>query len=265
MITASLLENFKMYMSSFDFSVHPLAILDIAIVAILFYGVYVLIKGTKATRIALGLILVSAVFLAGKILNLIALTWLMKYFVMIIIVAIPVVFQPELRRALEKLGRARVVRRTVDLSKLQVNLLVETLSLVAVTLSKNRIGALIIIKRSTGLKDYIETGSVLNANLSEKLLLSIFFPNTPLHDKAVIVSGNQILAAGVTLPLSDEEGAFKYGTRHKAAIGITEITDAVALVVSEEKGTVALAEDGKLKFVKNKKDLTEQLQSLLKE
>lgn len=239
-------ETFTTYFSVFDPRLYPLAIVDILVVALLFYGIHRLVKDTKAIRIAVGLILVCAVFLIGRVLNLIALTWLLKYFVTFIVVAIPVVFQPELRRALEKLGRPRQIRRFKKMSKREnarvINIIVDAVEIMV----KNKVGCLIVIRRTTGLADHIEKGTVLNAVLSKPLLLNLLFPKSPLHDGAVIISGNQIAAAGVVLPLTDKDTAYQLGTRHKAALGITEETDAVAIVVSEERGEVSVATAGNL-------------------
>jgi len=256
-------ESVNSYLTVFDPRQYPLAFLDILIVALLFYGIYRLIKDTKAIRIAIGIVLISAVFIIGRLLNLIALTWLLKYFVTFIVVAIPVVFQPELRRALEKLGRPRARRRLQKMTRREIARVINIIADSVEVLVKNKIGGLIVIQRSTGLADHLEKGTMLKAELSKPLLLNLLFPRSPLHDGAVIISGNQIAAAGVVLPLTDKETAFQLGTRHKAALGITEETDAVALVVSEERSEVSLAVGGKLKRQKNMDDLLENLNKLL--
>lgn len=239
-------ETIGSYFTVFDLHQYPLAILDILIVALLFYGIYRLVRDTKAIRIAIGIIIISAVFIIGRLLNMIALTWLLEYFVMFIVVAIPVVFQPELRRALEKLGRPRRIKRFQKMNKREISRVINVLVEAVEIMVKNKIGSLIVIRRSTGLADHIEKGTVLNAELSKPLLLNLLFPRSPLHDGAVIITGNQIAAAGVVLPLTERETAFQLGTRHKAALGITEETDAVAIVVSEERGEVSIAVGGKL-------------------
>ncbi|EKD49785.1 MAG: hypothetical protein ACD_63C00050G0001, partial [uncultured bacterium] len=165
-----LIEAAQPYFSTLSFGKNPLAIIDIVIVSLLFYGIYILIKDTKAMRIAIGIILISAIFVVGKILHLAALAWLLKYFVTFIVVAIPVVFQPELRRALERLGRAKVIRRTKELSARELEKLLDILVDSVSTLVKSKTGALIVIKRSTGLADHIEKGTELNSELSKDLL-----------------------------------------------------------------------------------------------
>jgi diadenylate cyclase len=234
------------YFSVFSFQRYPLALVDIVIVALLFYGVYSLIKDTKAIRMVIGIVIIGAVFVIGQMLNLIALAWLLKYFAAFIVVAIPIIFQPELRRALERLGRPRVVGRFRQLSRREA-IRVWTIVVAAVEmLVKNKIGGLIVFRRATGLADHVERGTVLNAALSKELLLNLLFPNSPLHDGAVLIGGNQILAAGVILPLTERETAYQLGTRHKAALGITEETDAIAVVVSEERGEISVAVGGKM-------------------
>lgn len=251
------------FFSVFDITQYPLAFVDIIVVAFLFYGIYKLIKDTKAIRIALGIILVSAVFVVGRILNLVALTWLLKYFVTFIAVAIPVIFQPELRRAFERLGRPQAVKRLSRMNKREVARVLEVLIRSTDILIKNNIGGLIVLRRTTGLADHLEKGTILNAELSKPLLLNLLFPRSPLHDGAVIISGNQILAAGVVLPLTDKETAFQLGTRHKAALGITEDTDAVAIVISEERKEISIAVGGKLYKQKNIENLYNNLHKLL--
>ncbi len=256
-------ETIGTYFTVFDPRQYPLAILDVLIVALLFYGIYRLIRDTKAIRIAIGIVLVSAIFIIGRLLNLIALTWLLKYFVTFIVVAIPVVFQPELRRALERLGRPRTRRRIKKMTRREVtrviNIVVDSIEV----LVKNKIGCLIVVRRTTGLADHIEKGTVLNAELSKPLLLNLLFPRSPLHDGAVVITGNQVAAAGVVLPLTEKETAFQLGTRHKAALGITEETDAVAIIVSEERGEVSIAVGGKLYKQKDPEKLQESLTKLL--
>ncbi len=229
------------YFSTFTLINYITTILDIGIVAVLIYFVFAFVKGTKATRIIYGIIILSIVVVIGRLLSLQTLNWVLSHLTLLIIVAIPVVFQPELRRALERLGRAKFIGSNKKMS-LNVKDIIQAIDI----LKKNKIGALIVLQRKTGLLEYIESGTELNANLSTALLLNIFFPNSPLHDGAVIISSNKILAAGCMLPLTEGEYSLTYGTRHKAAIGVTENTDAVALVVSEERGEVSIAVDGQL-------------------
>jgi diadenylate cyclase len=162
-----------------------------------------------------------------------------------LIVAIPVVFQPELRNALEKLGRSKLLGE-LYLGREEFDRVVNEVVSAAVALSDRRIGALMIIKRQTGLKEYIDNGVAVNAPVSAKLLLSIFFPRSPMHDGAVIISGDKIVSACSILPVSQVSLSSNLGTRHKAGIGISEVSDAIAIIVSEESGSISVAVGGKL-------------------
>jgi diadenylate cyclase len=165
----------------------------------------------------------------------------------VVLVALPVVFQPELRRALEQIGRGRFFRKTVVLDEEEVEHMLSALVSSAMAMSRNKIGALIVFERETGLDDYIETGIQIDALVSHELFMNIFIPNTPLHDGAVIIRGNRIKAAGCLLPLTEARNLSKeLGTRHRAAIGLSEQSDALVLVVSEETGTISLARSGVL-------------------
>lgn len=251
------------YLSVFDFQRYPLAILDIVLVALLFYGIYSLIKDTKAIRMVIGIILVGAIFVVGQLLNLIALTWLLKYFAAFIVVAIPIIFQPELRRAFEKLGRPRKIRKFRLLPQRETERVIEVIVDSVIVLVKNKIGGLLVLRRTTGLADHVERGTTLNAALSRELLLNLLFPNSPLHDGAILIGGNQVLAAGVILPLSERDTTYQLGTRHKAAMGITEETDAVAVVVSEERGEISVAVGGQIGIMPGPEALRKKLMALL--
>lgn len=253
-----MLNSISAYFSTFTPIEYITTILDIAIVAILIYYAFAFVKGTKATRIIYGIIILAVIVVIGRLLHLQTLNWVLEHLTLLIIVAIPVVFQPELRRALERLGRAKFFGSKKRMPT-KINDIIQAIDV----LKKNKIGALIVIQRKTGLLEYIESGTELNANLSTALILNIFFPNSPLHDGAVIISGNKILAAGCMLPLTEGEYSLTYGTRHKAAIGISENTDAIALVVSEERGEVSLAIDGQLEEKISLEKLGNKLEQLL--
>lgn len=245
--------------------IHPLTILDIFIVAALIYAVYLLLKETRALRILYGIAVLAVIFLLGQVLNLQALNFLLRHFLTLILVAIPVVFQPELRTALERLGRSRLVGEFTGLRKIEIKDLVSKILEAVKVIAKNKRGALIVIARLSGLKEFIETGTALDARLSTELLLNIFTPKSPLHDGATIVSGNKILAAGCTLPLLEEaKFDLELGTRHKAALGLTSQTDALVVVVSEENGQISLASEEKLYRNLSVKELEERLVQLLR-
>jgi diadenylate cyclase len=255
-------DKIKIFVYTLDLSRYPLIILDILIVAALFYWIYLLIKGTRAIRILIGLMVLGLFLFISRFLGLSALNWVLKSSLAAVAIAIPIIFQPELRRALEKLGRTEPWSFFKEDKELRG--VVSEISSAVRVLAKNKIGALIVIKRKTGLEEYMETGTLLNACVSSKLILNLFFPHSPLHDGAVIIEGNKVVAAGCTLPLSENEQGLTFGTRHKAALGLSIETDALIIVVSEEKGTVAIASNGKLISKVSRTDLESALIKLLK-
>lgn len=228
----------------------PRSILDIAVVTGLLFWLLWVAQGTRATQLLRGAatFLILAVFLA-RTLDLRTLSWVMDRMWPALIVAIPILFQPELRRALEQLGHTGSWLRT-SLPAGDQPELAETIDEVvraAAQLSRLRYGALMVIERETGLQDYADRGVMLDARVSRQLLVTIFFPNSPLHDAAVLMRGNRLVAASVVLPLTDNISAMSnLGTRHRAAIGVTEDSDALAIVVSEETGQVSVAHHGRL-------------------
>jgi diadenylate cyclase len=222
------------------------AVLDIAIVALVLYWLLTLIAGTSAATLVRGiLILLTLGWVLSNVFNLTMLQFLLRNSIPALIFAIPVLFQPELRRALEQLGRAGslIPRNTVISPSTR---LAEMIARAAQQLAERRFGALLVIERSTPLGEYASKGIHMDALLSPELLLNIFWPNSPLHDGAVIIRGDRVVAAGVVLPLAQSPTVEHIGTRHRAAIGITEISDAIAVVVSEETGTISLANAGRM-------------------
>ena len=217
--------------------------IDIFVIALIIYAVFLFFRGTAAIAVLRGaaIVLLGAVILA-QALNLEVLDFLLRNSLTGIIIAIPIVFQPEIRRALERVGRTGIR----GWARSGVDGLVDTVTVTALELGKLRHGALIVLERETGLQRYIETGVPLDATPSVELLEGIFFPNSPLHDGAVIVRENRIVAAGCTLPVSQTRLPGEMGMRHLAGLGVTEETDAVSVVVSEETGTVAIAADGQV-------------------
>jgi len=224
------------------------ALVDILSVTLIFYWLLWVIQGTRAAQLVRGLvILVILVVGAANLFHLQALNWLLSQALPALIVAIPVVFQPELRRALERLGHTGAWLRTpLGGHEPQTEETIEEVTKAVAQLARLRYGALIVIERETGLQDYADRGIPLDAALTQQLLVNIFFPNSPLHDGAVIIRGNRILAAGCVLPLSENLSDPQLGTRHRAGVGITEESDAVAIIVSEESGQISLAVNGRL-------------------
>ncbi len=223
-------------------------VIDIIIVAFVIYKLLGLIKQTRAEQLMKGvLLLVVATFLSGFF-NLHTINWLLNGAVMLGAVAILVVFQPELRRALEYMGRSKIVKAPLkQMDKEKGKQITAHIIKALETFSKDRVGALIVFERETSLYDIVETGTVVDAQLSEQLLGNIFYEGSPLHDGAVIIRDGCIYAAGCVLPLTRNNTISKeLGTRHRAGIGITENSDALVIIVSEETGIISMASDGQL-------------------
>ncbi len=226
----------------------PSNLLDIALVALIIFAVLRLFQGTQAMQLARGVLLVVLVTLVlSQTFDLIAFNWLLRTASPMLLVSIPVIFQPELRRALERLGRSApaFLRRGTDNTVSQR--LVNEIAQATEQLARRRTGALVVFEGVTGLEDIIDRGVRLDAAISAELLVTIFWPNTPLHDGAAILRGEQIIAAGCVLPLATQDlGDPQIGTRHRAAVGVTEQTDAMSLVVSEETGNISVARNGRI-------------------
>jgi uncharacterized protein (TIGR00159 family) len=225
-------------------------VLDILIVTLIIYAILVVVRGTRADQILQGLAIVLLVsVLISTALHLTLFGWLLRNSIPALLLALPVIFQPELRRLLEYLGRSsRVVNLPgASISRGTERTVEEICQAVTKLKERRHPGALLCIERSTGLQDYAATGVRLEALVSAELLLSIFYPNSPLHDGAVIIRGDRLVAARVLLPLSEAVGEHaELGTRHRAALGLSEQTDAVVVVVSEQTGKASLAEHGRL-------------------
>lgn len=189
--------------------------------------------------------------------------FLLQYSLAALVVAIPIVFQPELRGALIKLGRTKITGGFFELRRQELNEAIKTIAQTCEILSEQKIGALIVLARQDRLREHLEKGKNINGDLSAELLLNIFSPKTPLHDGAVIISGNKIKAAGAILPLSDSKFDYHLGTRHRAALGLSSISDAIVLVVSEESGKTSIAIDGVLEQNLKPEQLEEKLRKIL--
>ncbi len=226
----------------------PIEIVDVAVVAFVLYQLLRLLRGTQGTQILVGLILLAVVGVVSATFNLVLLSWLFKNATLYIIIAIILMFQPELRRALDQLGRIGHIGRPLSrFNARQYNQAISEAIRAAEKLSLKRTGALIAFEREVGLEDYAATGVRINGEISTEMLQSIFYPNSPLHDGAVIVRGDRIIAAGCLLPLP-EEGSVRerLGTRHRAALGLSLASDALVLVISEETGNIPVIEEGKI-------------------
>lgn len=241
-------------------TITALDLVDILVVTYFLYRLYQMLKNTRAASLVKGLLVLLLAALVSKSLHLHVINWLLEKSMTVVLVALPVVFQPELRRALEQIGRGRLFRKTVVLDEEEVEHMLSALVTAVMAMSRNRIGALIVLERETGLDDYIETGTQIDALISHEMFLNIFIPNTPLHDGAVIIRANRIKAAGCLLPLTEARNLSKeLGTRHRAAIGLSEQTDALVLVVSEETGTISLARGGVLQRYLTAEDIKDLL------
>jgi diadenylate cyclase len=225
--------------------IDAVAVLDILLISLAIYWLLLLLRGTTAWTVLRGvsLLLVGA-FLLARFFDLQVVNWMLENMVTGLVIGVIVVFQPEIRRVLDRLGRTgwqlALVRQDQEGT-------IDVAVRAAARLARQRHGALVVFERETGLQEVIDTGVELNAELSAELLGSIFMPNTPLHDGAVIVRGDQVIAAGCTLPLTDSPLQADLGMRHRAAVGMTEGTDAIVIVVSEERGTLGLAAQGRMR------------------
>jgi len=242
----------------------PRALLDIFLTAVLIYIVLRLIQGTRAVRLAIGATIVYAVYVVALELELRLLSGILQTGAVVGLVALVVVFQPELRRGLDRLGRVGSWGWLGPSDSASYQRISALLASSAAKLSRRHTGALIVVERDTALGDMAETGVMIHGQLSAELLAALFAPGYPLHDGAVIVSGDEIVAAAVMLPLAQREGSMEhYGTRHRAALGVTEQTDALAIVVSEESGSIGLSQGGGIVRELDEDELRQRLYALL--
>ena len=237
-------------------------ILDIAVVAFIFYRLMVLVRGTRSVQMLVGILFLAvATLFANSLLRLPMSSWLLDKVWAAGIVILVIVFQPEIRSALAHLGSDPISRWVLPNRLDFIHEIITALK----ECSEKRIGALIVLELDTGLKNYIETGTRINGDISTELMLSIFHPRSPLHDGAIIISGNQLVSAGCVLPLTDDPHFAKVlGTRHRAAVGVSECSDALILVVSEETGQISIARNGRLQRDINLDELNAQLHELFR-
>ena len=217
--------------------------LDILIVAFLIYRILLLLVGTRAMQLIRGLLIIGLIGAAANLLDLRSLSNIMGRMIGALIIIIPILVQPELRRMLEELGKGHLWK--VGSSTQEIDQRAEQLTKALLYCQSQRIGALVVLQRDTSLKDVWRTAVLLNADITEELLISIFWPGTPLHDGAVVIDQREIVAAGCYLPLTEKTDISRwYGTRHRAALGVTEMSDSIAIVVSEERGEIKAAVSG---------------------
>jgi uncharacterized protein (TIGR00159 family) len=245
---------------------NPRSILDLLVVTLIVYWLLWVARGTRATQLIRGIaILLALAFLLGISLQLTTLNWVLGQIWPALVVAVPVIFAPELRRALEQLGQTGAWLHFSPSDEATQERTVDELVRAAAQLARHRYGALVVLERETGLQNFVERGVPIDAYLTRQLLINIFYPNSPLHDGAVVIRDDRVSAAGVVLPLTDNISATgQLGTRHRAAIGVTEVSDALAVVVSEETGQIAVAHNGRLIRNLDQDRLRRVLRSLLR-
>ena len=236
-------------------------LLDIGMVTVLFYCLFMTIQGTRAVQLIKGLVILVLVVALSNWLQLHALSWLLNQLWAASLVALAVIFQPELRRALEQIGRSRLyIKPFIENTDTDLQNVHEAVIKAAVEESKHNVGMLLVLEREIGLNDYVATGIKMDCLVSEQTLINIFVHNTPLHDGAAIIRGNRILAAACFLPLSDNPNLdMSFGTRHRSGIGLSEVSDALVVIVSEETGAISVAKDGHIYVNLDEKALRQHL------
>lgn len=241
----------------------PFDIIDVIVVAFLLYQFFKFVKGTKATPILIGLAVFFIVSFISRWLDLKAFSWIMRSVLAVWVVAFVIVFQPEIRNALARIGRQRTIKFFLKVEEPPtIGEIVDAVK----KMSEDKIGALILIQRSIGLMDIIDTGVRIDAQVNSSLLRTIFFPDTPLHDGACVIQGDTLVAAGCVLPLSENPDlSGRYGLRHRAALGISEQSDALCIVVSEETGKISFASKSKLVTKVDIETLKRSLEKILEE
>lgn len=243
-------------------------IVDIAIVTYIFYKVYTFIKDTRAEQVLKGMLFLLVATKVSEIFNLHTLYWMLENTLTVGLIAVLIIFQPELRSGLEYIGRTKFTflgKNNYTISEDQLKKDIEEIVECLYSLSRQKIGALIIMERDTRIGEVINTGTIIDAEISRQLLINIFIPNTPLHDGAVVIRDGKVKAAACFLPLTESKDLSKdLGTRHRAGIGVSEISDCLSLIVSEETGAVSIAKSGKLYRNMTKERLTNILRSNLK-
>lgn len=238
-------------------------VIDIIIVAVVIYELIMLLRHTRGSALIKGLIVFCAAALASSLLGFTSLNWLLTTILNNGAIVLIILFQPELRKALESMGRSKLFDSRKKTERTTTNRITNEIVQCLLDLSRRRVGALLVFERVTGLQDVIDTGTAVDAEISAPLIENIFEPNTPLHDGAVVITGERIAAAACILPLTEASGvSLELGTRHRAAIGISENTDALVLVVSEETGTISMAKHGELERPMNEEKLREVLGGL---
>jgi len=254
------MDYFKALVSSFGLT----DALDVAIVAFVIYQILGFVRETRAEQLAKGILVILIAKVVAEWRDLYTINWILGYVINMGAIAVVIIFQPELRRGLEYIGRNKFLpQKQGKIDKTGIRMLISTLVETADQFSKDRVGALMILERQISLNDIAESGTYLNADVSKELLGNIFYEGAPLHDGAVIVRSGRLLSAGCVLPLTQNKNLSKdLGTRHRAGIGVTEVSDAIALIVSEETGIISIAVDGRLSRFLDLKSVEKSLTKL---
>ena len=239
-------------------------VVDILLVAVILYKSYEMLKDTRAITLAKGMFVMMGVALGAYILELHAIYWLLSKSIYLLFMALPIVFQPELRRALERIGQGKFLGSAVYLNAEEADTLVNEIDKVVFNMSAKKIGALLVLEREIGINEIIDTGIRVDGLVTAPFMMNVFIPNTPLHDGAAVIRGNRMIAAGCLLPLTENRSlSTELGTRHRAALGLSEQCDAVVVIVSEETGIVSIAENGHITRRLNSEQLKNRLRPLL--
>ena len=238
-------------------------VVDILIVAVILYKVYEMLQDTRAITLVKGLIVLMIVTLVAGFLELHVISWLLQKTVTLLFVALPIVFQPELRRALERLGQGRFLGLDQYLDVEEANSLTNEIEKAVFNMADKKIGALLVIEKNVGINEIIDTGIKIEGLITTEILMNVFIPNTPLHDGAAVIRGKRLVAAGCYLPLTENRSlSSELGTRHRAAIGLSEQCDAVIIIVSEETGVVSVAENGRIERYMTHDSLRQRIRPL---
>lgn len=253
-----------MFMSTIK-SINAFSVLDIAVVSYIFYKFYMLMRETRAEQLLKGILLIILLIPVSSLLHLTTLNWILNKTITIGVLSFIIIFQPEIRKALEHIGRSTFTDKHIFEDEKMIEEVVTEIANSVENLSKSRTGALIVIEQTTGLGDIVVTGTKIDANVSAALLENIFVVNTPLHDGATVIRNNRIVAAGCFLPLTNNGNLSKQlGTRHRAGIGVSEVSDALVIIISEETGVISLAVNGNLTRYYTKERLKDILIRIIK-
>lgn len=238
-------------------------VFDILLVATIFYKIYEMLQDTRAITLMKGVLILLLLAWVANLVELHVISWLLTKIITLLLVALPVVFQPELRRALERIGQGKFLGSSVYLNDEEANILVNEIDKAVFNMASKKIGALLVMEREIGINEIVDTGVRIDGLVTADFLGNVFIPNTPLHDGAAVVRGNRLIAAGCLLPLTENRSlSTELGTRHRAAIGLSEQCDALIIVVSEETGTVSIAENGRIIRHLNPDSLRQRLRPL---